>query len=305
MQNVETYPHLRNTRVKKCSSADLKRSVHISLQSNNGNSQFFDRLGFSLLITSTVAILIICSFYLMAKQPDRKAILMSFRDINLALEESYSESTYEEANPLVISYKLPSSFAAVRTDPRASSEYNQYLTQIRFISRVIQRVTKKPLGNNLAQIIVKESKKHGYDPLFVTAVIMAESGFNKKAISSVGAMGLMQLLPSTAKYIAHKLGAEHWKGHRPLLHDESYNIKLGVTYLKYLGNKFGDDKKTILAAYNWGPGNVERSIKRGSTKLPSETVRYRDSIMRNYSKWSSELRQQQVNSAAAKANLLG
>jgi hypothetical protein len=305
MQNVETYPHLRTPRVKKYSANDLKGSVDISLHSKNSNSQFLDRLGFALFITSSVALLIICSFYLMAKQPDRKAILMSFKDINLALEDSESEAEYRATGPMVISYKLPTNFAAVRTDPRASSEYNQYLTQIRFISRVIQRVTKKPLGNNLAQIIVKESKKHGYDPLFVTAVIMAESGFNKKAISSVGALGLMQLLPSTAKYIAHKLGAEHWKGHRPLLHDESYNIKLGVTYLKYLSNKFGDDKRTILAAYNWGPGNVERSIKRGSTNLPSETVRYRDSIMRNYTKWTSELRQQRANSTAVKANLLG
>jgi|GEM_PF-6530506 len=296
MPNVEIYPSLKDYRASKSSPGVRNRTNGRGATSEDATSQILDRVGFALFVTSAVALIIIFSFYFFAKQPDRKAIVLAFNDINLALEESLNSISIQEnlikesSGPQVISYVLPDNFAAVRSDPRRASAYDHYLTQIRFISKVIQNRTKKPTGSNLAQIIVKESIKHGYDPLFVTAVIMAESGFNKKAISPVGALGLMQLLPATAKYIATKMGDEYWKGHRLLLHDESYNIQLGVSYLKYLDQKFGGDKRLTLAAYNWGPGNLQKSMNRGSNKLPSETSRYRDSILRNYTKWSNEFR---------------
>ncbi len=307
MQNVEVYPSLRTTRSNKNIPIDQDGTNTTIIKISADKFDLLDRLGFALFVTSAVFLTIVLSFYIFAKQPDSKAIKFTFDDINLALleEEEIEASSHEVTGPRVIRYRLPSNFSSINSDPRVTNQYNQYLTQIRFISKLIQRVTKKTTGNNLAQIIVKESKKHGYDPLFVTAVIMAESGFNKKAISSVGALGLMQLLPATAKYVASKLGENYWKGHSPLLHDESYNINLGVTYLKYLDAKFGGDKKLTLAAYNWGPGNLERSMKRGSSKLPAETQRYRDQILRNYSKWSSEFRQQQAQTTKTSANYLG
>jgi soluble lytic murein transglycosylase len=307
MQSVEIYPTLRTSRANRNFPVDQTRSRAASINLNGGKFDLLDRLGFALFVTSAVFLIIVLSFYVFAKQPDSKAKLFAFNDIDLALSpaESFFPYEFDSTGPKVIKYQLPNTFAAIKSDPRVASQYNQYLVQVRFISRLIQKITKKNAGTNLAQIIVKESKKHGYDPLFVTAVIMAESGFNKKAISSVGALGLMQLLPTTAKYISVKLGENYWKGHRPLLHDESYNINLGVTYLKYLDAKFGGDKKLTLAAYNWGPGNLERSLKRGSNKLPPETQRYRDSILRNYSKWTSEFRQQQAQNAKGNNNYVG
>ena len=307
MQSVEIYPTLRSSRANRNLPVDQNRSRAAAVNLNTEKFDLLDRLGFALFVTSAVFLIIVLSFYVFAKQPDSKAKLFAFNDIDLALSSEdilfYEES--EDVGPKVIKYQLPNTFAAIKSDPRVENQYNQYLVQVRFISQLIQKITKKNAGSNLAQIIVKESKKNGYDPLFVTAVIMAESGFNKKAISPVGALGLMQLLPTTAKYISAKLGENYWKGHRPLLHDESYNINLGVTYLKYLDAKFGGDKKLTLAAYNWGPGNLERSLKRGSNKLPAETQRYRDSILRNYSKWTSEFRQQQAQNAKGVSNFLG
>lgn len=103
--------------------------------------------------------------------------------------------------------------------------------------------TEVPFGD----LIYRESKKHDIDPVLVAAVVHQESRFMPKAKSPVGAMGLMQLMPRTGR----------WMGARNL-YDPAQNVKAGVKYLKYLQKRFGDDEELVLAAYNGGEGNVKR-----------------------------------------------
>ncbi len=100
----------------------------------------------------------------------------------------------------------------------------------------------------------KYSFMYGVDANLVLAVIKVESSFNENAVSSKGAVGLMQVLPSTALFVAGKIGVEFSE---ESLFDSDTNIRFGTYYLSYLFEKFAA-LETALAAYNAGEGNVSR-----------------------------------------------
>jgi hypothetical protein len=102
-------------------------------------------------------------------------------------------------------------------------------------------------GSEFDAIIADHAQANGLSPVLVRAVIEAESAFNPRAVSSVGAMGLMQLMPGTAK----DLGVSD-----PF--DPVENIRGGTSYLRQLLDRFDGDVRLALAAYNAGPGAVER-----------------------------------------------
>lgn len=97
------------------------------------------------------------------------------------------------------------------------------------------------------------------DPLFIAAVIQAESGFQANAVSSEGARGLMQLLPSTAMWIAEKNGESDF--HPDKLFEPGYNIAAGSWYLADLLRQFDGSEVVALAAYNGGRGHVQRWLE--------------------------------------------
>ncbi|MDD4211060.1 MAG: lytic transglycosylase domain-containing protein [Clostridia bacterium] len=108
-----------------------------------------------------------------------------------------------------------------------------------------------PLKYN--SIIVSEASANQLDADFVCAVIAVESRFDKFATSESGAIGLMQLMPTTAIQMAVEVGLENFTVED--LYDEKINIRLGTKYLRYLKNKFFN-VRTMLAAYNAGEGVV-------------------------------------------------
>lgn len=95
-------------------------------------------------------------------------------------------------------------------------------------------------------IILKASKKHKVDPHLITAIIVAESGFNPRAVSRVGARGLMQLMPRTARSMGLKDAFNPEK-----------NIEAGVKYFRKLLDRFNGNTKLALAAYNAGIARVD------------------------------------------------
>lgn len=128
---------------------------------------------------------------------------------------------------------------------------------------------------NVARAVVREARRHGLDPALVLAVIQVESGGYYLAVSHVGALGLMQLLPATAEELAGKLGVD-WRGPDSLF-DPVVNVQLGTAYIKHLADRYGD-VSTALAAYNWGPTRIDRRIRKGSG-IPSI---YSERVMRAF-----------------------
>ncbi len=121
----------------------------------------------------------------------------------------------------------------------------------------------------LARVLVAEANHHALDPMLVVAVMHVESRFNTFAVSPVGAMGLMQVMPGTGEEIARRL-AIPWTGPQ-MLFDPIVNVRIGTEYLKHLAMRY-KSIPTALAAYNWGPGHIDRRIRKGS-QLPQEYPR--------------------------------
>ncbi len=105
------------------------------------------------------------------------------------------------------------------------------------------------------KIIDNYSAQYGVDRSLVKAVIFKESRFKETAVSSKGAIGLMQLMPSTALWLMNKLKIEDYKIESP-----QNNIRLGTYYLSYLMSIMDEDEEHALLAYNAGPENAKRWI---------------------------------------------
>ncbi|MEG1500080.1 MAG: lytic transglycosylase domain-containing protein [Clostridia bacterium] len=105
-------------------------------------------------------------------------------------------------------------------------------------------------------IIASQSEKFSFSPELIASVINCESSFNKDAKSAVGAVGLMQIMPSTGQWVALKMSKPFSV---EMLFDAEKNVEIGCFYLKYLLEKF-KNLPTCLAAYNAGEGVVKKWI---------------------------------------------
>ena len=111
----------------------------------------------------------------------------------------------------------------------------------------------------LAMAIVREARTNGVDPLLVVAVIRTESSFNNYAVSHVGAMGLMQVMPDTGTYLADKAGFKLQRSTN--LFDSELNVELGTAYLANLISRFGTPERALVA-YNAGPTLARKILAR-------------------------------------------
>ena len=127
--------------------------------------------------------------------------------------------------------------------------------------------------------IMRESKKYGHDPLFLTALILTESSFDNRARSKRGALGLMQIRPNTGVALAEETKLE-WKGQLTLF-DPASNIALGAYYLNKLIQRFGDIS-LALEAYNYGPTKLTRYLKKGV-----QPKRYSQKVLNHYERIKS------------------
>ena len=98
------------------------------------------------------------------------------------------------------------------------------------------------------------AEKYGVPEELVYAVIRTESDFDSGAVSSAGAVGLMQLMPDTFRWLTNEMLFEHLE--QGMLYDPETNIRYGTYYLSYLYDRYGD-WESALAAYNGGLGNVD------------------------------------------------
>ncbi|MBN1381547.1 MAG: lytic transglycosylase domain-containing protein [Deltaproteobacteria bacterium] len=120
---------------------------------------------------------------------------------------------------------------------------------------------------DLEDIINQAALMHGVDSALIKSVIKVESDFNPDSTSPKGAMGLMQLMPATAK----DLGVQN-------AHDPAENVQAGTRYLRTLLDRYGGNADMALAAYNWGMGNLERK----PDGMPAETRNYVKNVNHYY-----------------------
>ncbi|KGM94828.1 lytic transglycosylase [Clostridium novyi A str. 4552] len=126
---------------------------------------------------------------------------------------------------------------------------------------ILMIISIKPVGRKFypmkyKEYIMKYSEQYDLDPYLVASVIKTESNFEKNAKSNKGAIGLMQLTPSTAKWAAKQMKIKNFKVE--MLYNEEFNIKMGCWYLDNLKQEFQSNMSLVIAAYNGGRGNVKK-----------------------------------------------
>jgi len=165
---------------------------------------------------------------------------------------------------------MPGSLAAGASDPMGFAPFNPMSAGVSLTGAIGQPGSRVVAGNKFATEIAAAATRHGVDVGLLTALVEQESSFNPQAVSPVGAQGLTQLMPATAR----SLGVTN-----PM--DPVQNLNGGAKYLAQMMREFNGDTRLALAAYNAGPGAVRRH---GGIPPYRETQNYVSRIM---SRWQN------------------
>jgi len=149
---------------------------------------------------------------------------------------------------------------AVRPAPRATNP-------VAMLARALAECGNRLSPNErwrIAGAIHQESQRHGYNPLFILAMVQVESTCSPKARSHDGALGLIQVKPSIGRAVAAEAGLR-WRGAHTLK-QPVFNLHIGVRYLAQLQRRFGDPRIAV-AAYNLGPNRVARMARAQASQV--------------------------------------
>ena len=142
------------------------------------------------------------------------------------------------------------------------------------------------------ELIARYAAEYALDPYLVTAIMRCESSNDPDAVSKKGAIGLMQIMPDTGAWIAHKLGLDDSYREEQLFDPET-NIRFACWYLDFLTRRLEGNRTAIIAAYNAGHGSVENWLADPAYaaegqlhKIPfPETERYLEKVTTAYEKY--------------------
>ena len=205
-----------------------------------------------------------------------KMMYICFTLALVMLAASPMRAAEAETSPAPKSYKT-----VVKVDPRSGKLVR---TQVSLYPPALHSAASSTaISPSLQELVERTSRAHQVDPLLVDSVIRAESNYNPNAVSPKGAEGLMQLMPTTARM----LGVTN-------SFDPAENIEAGVKLLRHLQDLYKDDR-LALAAYNAGPGAVDRF-----KEVPPypETQKYVETVNRRY----GEARSAALKSDAARVS---
>ncbi len=173
---------------------------------------------------------------------------------------------------------LPFSFLGISLALSLVPQVSVKMSRLEKIVQKENRTLAAPVGRKITEQVLSVAEEYDMDPLLILAIIKTESNFRPQVISYAGAIGLMQVKPIVVREVA--IDRQEWiqkPAHR-LLMDPEENIEIGVRYLDYLRQRFGNDWFHILSAYNMGPTYVSR-LQQHQRRPPD---RYYRKVMRAY-----------------------
>ena len=133
----------------------------------------------------------------------------------------------------------------------------------------------------LASTLHKYTSRYKVDPLLALAVLHEESHFKIDAVSSKGALGLMQVLPETGREIASNLNIRNFSTQK--IFDPHVNVRMGIWYLMFLKKKFRNNRILVLTAYNIGPTRLVEMRQNGI----KPDYRYAKKVLRTYRRFKN------------------
>ncbi len=219
---------------------------------------------------------------------DRKEVEEKFAVPLLLFKNKMYESTYYEAKKLY--NKGERSLALLYILSISAEKIGRYYDSMKFRETIYYYLKTKENGISLdmvsfiypkfyKSIVETQAKKYKLDPLVIYSIIREESRFGKNVLSSSYAVGLMQIIPSTGKWIASKLKIKDFDV--IMLFNPIINIEFGVWYVNYLNKFFSGNIDAIFASYNGGPGNGKKWFKeiegKDRIEIIENNIRYAES----------------------------
>jgi soluble lytic murein transglycosylase-like protein len=221
------------------------------------------------------------------------SVFLNIYTVQSQIESIMSLQNFEhllDAKVLNLEYRLDKNEEKVFLLDIAVSTKDKLIAKQKKIKKIIQdTITQNQYRTNLSSYdinilsaaVVEFSESYGMPASLILAVIRRESAFDPKAESRAGALGLMQLLPDTAKECAVALNKGDYNIYK--LRD---NVQLGTYYLAKMVNMFNGDIELAVRAYNAGPTYVKRVLAKeaGFEEFPKETIKYHEAVL----KWNKE-----------------
>jgi hypothetical protein len=183
------------------------------------------------------------------------------------IREQLRLPTFLLAGLLFIAVSLPVLDSAKLGDLRPLEDTYQDLNLSEIAAHLATRLPAdhKQDSYKLAKLLLQLSERHMLSPGLILSVIETESSYRYSIVSNKGAVGLMQLLPDTAREVAQMYHIRSYRTEEDLL-DPAVNLRLGAAYLSYLRGRFGNSLH-YLAAYNMGPTAMRTRLKNGNYEL--------------------------------------